>query len=79
MLIVPSFQKGLIIFSIFRQNTFKRTLLDELFRVIRFSKASYALTSLFKTVKLKGGMSLQNGMWHGLRNDIIMRNVIYAE
>ena len=24
-------------------------------------------------------MSLRNGMWHGLRNDIIMRNVIYAE
>ena len=24
-------------------------------------------------------MSLQNGMWHGLRNGIILRNVIYAE
>ena len=23
-------------------------------------------------------MSLQNGMWHGLPNDIIMRNVIYG-
>ena len=22
-------------------------------------------------------MSLRNGMWHGLRNDIVMRNVIY--
>ena len=30
-------------------------------------------------VRVKGGMSLRNGMWHGLRNDIIMRNVIYAE
>ena len=30
-------------------------------------------------VRVKGGMSLWNGMWHGLRNDIIMRNVIYAE
>ena len=40
----------------------KRTLLDDLFRVIRFSKASFnALTSSFKTVMLKGG-------WH---NDII--------
>ena len=28
---------------------------------------------------ITGGMSLRNGMWHGLRNDIIMRNVIYAE
>ena len=32
-----------------------------------------------ETVRVKGGMSLRNGMWHGLRNDIIMRNVIYAE
>ena len=31
------------------------------------------------TVRVKGGMSLRNGMWHGLRNDIIMWNVIYAE
>ena len=23
-------------------------------------------------------MSLRNGMWHGLRNDIIMRNLIYG-
>ena len=29
-------------------------------------------------VRVKGGMSLRNGMWHGLRNDIIMRNLIYA-
>ena len=26
------------------------------------------------TVRVKGGMSLRNGMWHSLRNDIIMRN-----
>ena len=32
-----------------------------------------------EAVRVKGGMSLRNGMWHGLRNDIIMRNVIYAE
>ena len=31
------------------------------------------------TVRVKGGMSLRNGMWHGLRNDIIMRNLIYAD
>ena len=30
-------------------------------------------------VKVKGGMSLRNGMWHGLRNDIIMRNVKYGK
>ena len=27
----------------------------------------------------KGGMSLRNGMWHGLWNEIIMQNVICAE
>ena len=32
-----------------------------------------------REVRVKGGMSLRNGMWHGLRNDIIMQNVIYAE
>ena len=31
------------------------------------------------TVRVRGRMSLWNGMWHGLRNDIIMRNVIIAE
>ena len=30
------------------------------------------------TVRVKGGMSLWNGMWHGLRKDIIMRNVKYG-
>ena len=24
-------------------------------------------------------MSLRNGMWHGLRNDLIMRNLIYGK
>ena len=28
---------------------------------------------------VKGGMSLRNGMWHGLRNDIIMRDVKYGK
>ena len=31
-----------------------------------------------KAVTVKGGMSLRNGMWHGLRNDIIMWNLICA-
>ena len=30
------------------------------------------------TVRVKGGMSLRNGMWYGFRNDIIMRNVRYG-
>ena len=33
----------------------------------------------FATVKVKDGMSLRNGMWLGLRNDIIMRNLIYRK
>ena len=32
----------------------------------------------FFPVRVKGGMSLRNGMWHGVRNGIIMRNTIYA-
>ena len=30
-------------------------------------------------VRVKGGMSLRNGMSHGLRNDIIMQNLIYGK
>ena len=30
-------------------------------------------------VRIKGGMSLQNGMWHGVRNHIIMRNIKYGK
>ena len=29
-------------------------------------------------VRVKGGMSFRNGMWHGVRNGIIMRNTIYV-
>ena len=40
-------------------------------------------TKFFKVsknaVRVKGGMSLRNGMWHGLRSGIIMRNLIYAD
>ena len=35
--------------------------------------------SLSITVRVKGGIRLRNGMWHELRNDIIMWNVIYEE
>ena len=41
-------------------------------------KPKINITSQFKTVRVKAGMSLRNGMWHGLRNDIIMRNLICA-
>ena len=37
-----------------------------------------SLFSQEKPVRVKGGMSLRNGMWHGLRNDIIMQNIIYG-
>ena len=30
-------------------------------------------------VRVKGGMSLQHDMRHSLRNDIIMRKVIFSE
>ena len=43
------------------------------FRTIRNS------TVAINAVRVKGRMSLRNGMWHGLRNDIIMRNLIYAD
>ena len=32
-----------------------------------------ALKSVLFTVRVKGGMSLQNGMWKDVRNDIIMQ------
>ena len=32
-----------------------------------------------RPVRVKGGMSLRNGIWHALRNDIIMRNVKYGK
>ena len=31
-----------------------------------------------ESVRVKGGKSLRNGMWHGVRNGIIMQNMIYA-
>ena len=30
------------------------------------------------SVRVKGGKSLRNGMWNGVRNGILMRNTIYA-
>ena len=40
-------------------------------------RESRRLISKF-AVRVKDGMSLRNGMWHGVRNGIIMRNTIYA-
>ena len=43
------------------------------------------LSGIFKSqifiaaVRVKGGTSLRNGMWHGLRKDIIMRNLIHGK
>ena len=36
------------------------------------------LTCRTLSVRVKGGMSLRNGMWYGVWNGIIMRNTIYA-
>ena len=44
---------------------------------VRFTFEVYS--GWLRAVWVKGWMSLRNGMWHGLRNDIIMWNVIYAE
>ena len=33
--------------------------------------------SCLASVRVKDGMNLRNGMWHGLRNVIIVRNTIY--
>ena len=41
--------------------------------------ARFEFNGDFKTVRLKGGMSLRNVMLHGLRNDIIMQNLIYGK
>ena len=36
------------------------------------------VTCCICSVRVKGGKSLRNGMWNGVRNSIIMRNTIYA-
>ena len=42
----------------------------------RTSKARVIVSR--KSVRVKGGKSLRNGMWNGVRNGIIMRNTICA-
>ena len=38
-----------------------------------------AQSRLFGEGKKRNEFALRNGMWYGLRNDIIMRNLIYAD
>ena len=50
--------------------------------VIHANSVSF-LTYLYYNDRIQNGEGkkqneLRNGMWHGLRNDIIMRNVIYG-
>ena len=60
---------------------------EQLVKIIRKARTeTVVLQALYnfsfwtiKSVRVKGGISLRNGMWHSLRNGIIMRNVIYAE
>ena len=47
-------------------------------RCVTTLKTAVQQTIPVPAVRVKGGMSLRNGMWHGLRNDIIMRNVKYG-
>ena len=56
-----------------------------LFPVCKFSflcsvRILYFICSvrILYSVRVKGRMSLRNGIWNGVRNGIIMRNTIYA-
>ena len=43
------------------------------------SKSAAAVSFMAQvSVRVKDGKSLRNGMWHDVRNGIIMRNTIYA-
>ena len=52
----------------------KRHFVRVIFREISQETKNICL----RPVRVKGGISLRNGMWHGLRNDIIMQNVKYG-
>ena len=52
-------------------NRFGEQLQNNAVSVFRFSG--------FVSVRVKGGMSVRNGMRHGLRSDIITQNVIYGK
>ena len=46
----------------------------------RFTRRAivFLIKSYCFTVRVKGGKSLRNGMWNGVRKGIIIRNTIYA-
>ena len=46
---------------------------------VRSIKQYFLPHSYVFAVMGEDGMSLRNDMWHGLRNELIMWNVIYAE
>ena len=50
---------------------------NNLLKLTQDSPRSHLFWPSSLPVRVKDGMSLRNGMWHGLRNDIIMRNLIY--
>ena len=65
----------------FHEDVYRRSIFFFLARspiFLKRTKEKDKTTSVY-TVRVKGGMSLRNGMWHGVRNDIIMWNVKYAE
>ena len=51
---------------------------------VQFLRRSLFLTenthsTSVSSVRVKGGVSLRNGLWHGLGKDIIRRNLIYGK
>ena len=50
--------------------------ITKIFQKINGSSSRHLLA--FCAVRVKGGKSLRNGMWHGVRNGIIMQNTIYV-
>ena len=53
--------------------------LDNIRRALERTHLCQTFHLNLRPVRVKGGKSLRNDMWHGLRNDIIMRNVIYEK
>ena len=58
-------------------NANNKDLVDK--RIMYNKKSLIACSIPITSVRVKGAMSLRNGMWHGLRNDTTMRNLIYGK
>ena len=58
-------------------NTNNKDLVDK--RIMYNKKSLIACSIPITSVRVKGAMSLRNGMWHGLQNDTTMRNLIYGK